>query len=196
MTKSSLKPGEKILFAVFGAFFVLALIGFVVLEAVRGQMDDPMFVSRTSFNLSAEGQRGSKLFRESQCTACHRAMRNGTNKGVVLDGLGSRKSFDWIEGFLRRPEAVYGARTIDHGPGKEAGYVASLPAADLHSIAVFLSELKAEPGSAMAAVPPPEAAQSGFINRMAEMWAPEAWKEKYQDIRHKKPLEGEAHEPR
>lgn len=197
MTKQAFKPGEKILFAVFGVFLALAVIGYVVLEVVRSQMAEPMFTSRASFNFSAAGLRGSKLFREANCTACHRAMRNGTNQGIGLDGIGSLRSQQWLEAFLKHPEATWATVTIDHGSWpKEAAYVAQLPPRDLHDIATFLSELKAAPGSATSAVPPPEIARSGFVNLMTEMWAPAAWKEKYQDIRHKMPLEGETNEPR
>ena len=196
-SKQPLKPGERVLFTVFGAFLVLAVIGYVVLEVVRSQMTEPMFASRSSFNLSADGLRGSKLFREANCTACHRAMRNGTNQGIGLDGVGSLRSQQWLEAFLKHPETSWASVTVDHGqPPKEAAYVAQLPPQDLHDIAMFLSELTAEPGSATSAVPPPEIARSGFVNSMTEMWAPEAWKEKYQDIRHKKPAEGETNEPR
>lgn len=189
--KQSLKPGEKILFSVFAAFFALAVVGYIILETVRSQATEPMFVSRASFNLSAEGKRGSRLFRESGCTACHRAMRSGTNSGLSLDGIGSHRSLSWIESFLKDPEGTFGSRTVDHGfgSGKEAAYVQSMPREDLHSIAVFLSQLKAEQGSSMAKVPPPES--SGFIDSMVEMWAPESWKTKYQDIRTKMKQEGE-----
>lgn len=198
MTKPSLKPGEKILFVTFGAFLALAVIGYVVLEVMRYQMPgNTMFVTRASFNFSAEGLRGSKLFREANCTACHRAMRNGTNQGIGLDGVGSLRSQQWLEAFLKHPEANWATVTVDHGPWpKEAAFVAQLPPQDLHDIAMFLSELKTEPGSATSAMPPPEIARSGFVNRMTEMWAPEAWKEKYQDIRHKIPPESETNEPR
>lgn len=191
MMKKSLKPGEKILFAVFGAFFLLALIGFVVLETVRSQMDEPMFTSRTSFNLSAEGQRGSELFRKNNCTACHRAMRNGTNHGIILDGAGSRRSQAWLEAFLKNPEASYAGVTIDHGlPPKEAAYVAQLPAQDLHDIAVFLSELKAEQGSAMAQKPPE--GSEALVRRLANTWAPQAWKDKHQERQAPPQEQGEA----
>jgi len=174
-----------VLFAVFGAFLVLAVIGYIVLETVRSHMKEPMFTSRSSFDSTAEGLRGSELFREANCTACHRAMRNGTNHGIVLDGIGSRRSVEWIENFLRRPELTYGAPTRDHALGREAGYTTALPSVDIHDIAVFLSELKAEQGSSMARQPPPES--SGFIDSMVNMWAPKDWKDKYQDIRTKPP---------
>jgi len=111
-------------------------------------------------------------------------LRNGTNMGASLDGIGSRRSLQWIEGFFIDPEKTYGGPTVDHGlPPKEAAYVTSLPKEDLHKIAVFLSELRADRGSAAAAQPPKE--RSGFIDGMVGTFAPETWKDKYQDIRDK-----------
>lgn len=193
--KQPLKPGEKILFSVFIAFFTLAAVGYIILESVRAQRDEPMFTSRSSFDLSAEGKRGSEIFRKSGCTACHRAMRSGTNSGLSLDGIGSQHDAAWIENFLLNPEAVYPSKTVDHGfgPGKEAGYVQSMPRERLHAIAVFLSQLKAEPGSSMAKEPPPES--SGFIDAMVNMWAPEGWKHKYRDIRDTMKREPGAEQP-
>lgn len=182
-SRKPLKPGEKILFIVFAAFLALAAVGYVILETVRSHSTEPMFVSRASFDLSAAGKHGSMLFRTEGCTACHRAMRSGTNNALSLDGIGSRRTREWIERFLHDPEATYPTKTFDHGfgAGKEAGYVQSLPAQDLRDIAIFLSELKAEQGSALAKEPPPES--SGFIDAMVKMWAPESWKTKYEDIR-------------
>ena len=149
-----------------------------------------MFVSTTHFNFSPVGLEGSKLHREARCNSCHRALRMGTNMGLNLDGIGSRRSLQWIEGFLNDPERVYGAPTIDHGSSlsapKEANYVAKLPKEDLRKIAVFLSELTADSGSAVARAPPPE--RSGFIDQMVSTFAPESWKEKYTDVRTKPPL--------
>lgn len=183
-----LKPGEKVLFTVFGAFFVLAVIGYVALEIVRSHMNEPMFVSRSSYDFSSEGRHGSQLFRESGCTACHRAMRNGTNHGISLDGIGSRRSRDWLERFLKDPHSVYATATIDHGlVPKEAAWVSTLPATDLRDIAVFLSELKAEQGSATARLPPEET--SGFVKGVANFWAPEQWK---QDVEARRKNNAEA----
>ena len=87
--KLSLKKGEKILFAIFGAFIVAAVIGYAILESIRLSSDKPMFVIRTHFDLSAKGKQGSQLFREKgRCTSCHRAMQSGTNMGLSLDGIG------------------------------------------------------------------------------------------------------------
>ncbi len=92
--------------------------------------------------------------------------------------------------FLTQPEKTYDARTIDHGPApKEAAYVAELPPNVLNDIAAFLSELRADQGSA--AAPKPPEGRSEFIDNMLKAWAPKDWDERYTDVR-KKPAEGEA----
>lgn len=180
--KQSFKQGEKVLFGIFGAFVVAAVIGYIVLEAVRHNLDKPMYQVTTHFKLSDEGHKGSVLFRESRCTSCHRAMRNGTNMGLSLDGVGTKRTVDWLYAFMTNPEATYDSSTIDHGPSpKEAAYVARMSAGDLKSIAIFLSELKADQGSASSPVPP--AGESGFIDGALKMVAPLEWKEKYKDVR-------------
>ena len=180
--KQSLKQGEKILFGIAAAFIIVAVIAYVLMEVVRHNMDKPMFAQNTHFTLSAEGQRGSELFRKSGCTSCHRAMRNGTNMGLSLDGVGSVRTAEWLYDFLRKPEQVYGSETVDHGPSpKEAAYVAALPSDDLHAIAMFISELKSDKGSASAPMPPD--GRSEFIDNMLENVAPEGWKDKYKDVR-------------
>ncbi len=177
-----LKSGEKILFLTVIVFIVLAVIAYAALETYRLRSPEPIFENKTSFIFSQDGKRGSVLFREARCTSCHRALRNGTNMGLSLDGVGSYRSLEWLERFLADPEAVYGSRTLDHGPApKEAAYVAQLPAEDRHAIAVFISELKAEQGSVSAPMPPE--GRSEFIDDMVKVWAPKDWKEKYSDIR-------------
>lgn len=182
--KQSLKTGEKVLFGIVAVFIVLAFIGYAVLETVRMNSEKPMFTSKTNFDFTPEGSLGSRLFREAGCTACHRALRNGTSMGLSLDGVGSARTFDWIYTFLRDPETTYEAKTLDHGPSpKEAAYVAQIPEKDLHAIAVFISELKAEQGSSSAPVPPE--GRSQFIDDMVKTWAPADWKDKYEDVRTK-----------
>jgi len=194
-TSQPLKPGEKILFTVAGAFVVFAIIAFIVMQFVIAKSDKPLFETRTHADFSPEGQRGSELFRTNGCTTCHRALRNGTNMGRTadLDGIGSRRTAGWMFAFLQHPEETYGAPTIDHHAGEHsAAYVAQMPAEDLHAIAVFLSELKSDQGSSSAPVPPK--GESPFIDAMVKMMAPKEWKEKYKDIRDKAPQDqaGEA----
>jgi hypothetical protein len=182
----SLKQGEKILFGITALFIVFAVIGYASLEAYRIRSQKQIYAIRTHFDLSPLGEQGSALFRTERCTACHRAMNNGTNMGLSLDGIGSSRTQEWIYNFLRDPEATYGSTTIDHGyPPKEAADVASLPPDTLRAIATFLSELKADQGSAMAPMPPE--GRSEFIDNMVGVFAPDEWKHKYQDVREQTP---------
>ncbi|MDH5256932.1 MAG: cytochrome c [Gammaproteobacteria bacterium] len=186
MKKSQpLKSGEKILFIVFGVFFVLALIAYLALESIRLTSEEPMFKPTTFFDFSDVGAEGSKIYREARCNSCHRALRAGTSMGLSLDGIGSKRSLQWLETFLVDPESVYEGETLDHGlPPKEAAYTGRLSEDHRHKIAVFLSELKADPGSSVSKRPPPE--HSAFIDNMVKMWAPKEWSEKYTDIRDRK----------
>ena len=182
--KQVLKTGEKVLFSIFGVFIVLAVIAYVILETVRLTSDEPMFETKTSYDFSEQGSIGSALFREARCTSCHRALRNGTNMGLSLDGVGSLRTYDWLYNFLKNPEDTYGSPTLDHGPSpKEAAYVARIPDDELQAMARFISELKAEQGSASAPVPPE--GRSEFIDNMVKTWAPKEWEEKYSDVRKK-----------
>jgi cytochrome c553 len=186
--KIKLKAGEKVLFGGTAIFIVLAIIGYVILETVRLTSDKPLFEVKTHFDLSKLGHKGSAVFRASRCTSCHRAMNNGTNMGLSLDGIGSKRTQEWILTFLMEPEKTYEARTLDHGlRPKEAAYVARMPKDDLVAIAAFLYDLKSDPGSSTSPQPPP--GKSPFIDSMIKTWAPEDWKEKYTDIRDKDPVE-------
>jgi len=196
-TKQPLKPGEKILFTVAGVFVVFAIIAFIIMQFIIAKSDKPLFASKTHADFSAEGQKGSEYFRVNGCTTCHRALRNGTNMGRTadLDGIGSRRTMTWMYAFLLDPVTNYGSETMDHRPGqRSAAYVAKIPKEKLHAIAVFLSELTAEQGSAEAEIPPKGA--SPFIDSMAKTWAPKAWQEKYPDVRDKqqavKPAAGDS----
>ena len=181
MRFNSLKLGEKILFGIFALLVVFAVSSFVMLEIYRSHLNHPMYPNTTQFDFTPEGKVGSQLFREKGCTDCHRALRNGTNHGVVLDGIGSRHTLDYIESFLKKPESTYETKTVDHGLNKQAAYVAALPDNEIHSIAIFLSELKATQGSADARLPMQE--RSGFVDEMVKVWAPSSWKTEYHDLR-------------
>jgi cytochrome c553 len=185
MKGGGLRLGEKILFGIAALFVVFAVISFVGMEIYRAHSGKNMYASATSFDFSAQGRVGSERFRELGCTNCHRAVRNGTNYGVSLDGIGSRRSMDYLVAFLHQPESTYQTQTLEHGPGKRAGYVADLSESDLHSLAIFLSELKAVQGSPDARLP--EDTHSGFIDEMVKIWAPSTWKSQYHDVRDEKP---------
>lgn len=183
--KQPLKTGEKILFGIFGAFIVMAVIAYAILEYVRFNADTPMFENLTHFNFSPEGHKGAILFRIKRCTSCHRAMMNGTNMGLSLDGIGSLRDLAWIEDYLDKPvraqRATYDSVTFDHGPGKEADYVSKLPKEERFYIATFLSQLRSDQGASSSPLPPK--GPSPFIDAMIDSWAPKEWSEKYTDIR-------------
>jgi cytochrome c553 len=182
MAKGSMKLGEKILFGIVALIFLFAVASYVMLEVLRAHSEKPLYQVTDHFNFTAEGKRGSLLFRKQQCTSCHKALRNGTNMGLDLDGIGSKRSFKYLLNFLKHPEQTYDAATIDHGPApKEAAYVAKLPDADLHALAAFLSELKADQGSADSPLPPK--GRSSFIDDMVKVWAPKSWKSEFTDVR-------------
>jgi len=183
MAASGLKRGEKILFGVFALIGVFSVASFIMLEIVRARMDKPMYPNNIHYDFSAEGLRGSTLFRKAECTQCHRAIQNGTSAGVDLDGIGSKRTLEYLRNFLKNPEATYAAKTIDHGPPPKAAaaYVARLSEADLEAVAVFLSELRADQGASMARLP--VEGRSGFIDEMVKVWAPDNWKSEYKDIR-------------
>jgi len=185
MKGGGLRLGEKILFGIAALFVVFAVISFIGMEIYRAHSGKKMYASASTFDFSAQGKVGSERFRELGCTNCHRAVRNGTNYGVSLDGIGSRRSADYLAAFLRQPESTYETQTVEHGPGKRAAYVADLPETDLHSLAIFLSELKAVQGSPDARVPSDP--HSGFIDEMVKIWAPSTWKTQYHDVRDEKP---------
>jgi cytochrome c553 len=178
---SKLKFGEKMLFGIFGLLLLGAVVGYIALEIVRSRMTTPMFPV-VKYSFSPVGLRGSEVFRKEGCTTCHRALRNGTNMSLGLDGIGSKYSRDKILQFLKHPEETYPAQTLEHGPSpKLANYVEKLPDEDLQAVATFLSELKAAPGTSNARLPPE--GRSDFIDAMVSRWAPESWKTEYKDIR-------------
>jgi len=179
---SRLKLGEKIIFGIGILFLIAAILGYIGLEIHRANLNRPMYVNTTSFDFTEEGLKGSQLFRTENCSDCHRAVRNGTNHGVSLDGVGSRRSLSYLYEFLRNPEATYGGKTEEHGPNQPAAYVAKLPDSELHAMAVFLSELKATQGSPDARLPMAE--RNGFVDEMVKLWAPESWKTGHTDLRN------------
>ena len=178
-----MKKGEKILFGIVALLVVVTVINFTVLESVRRNSEKPLFPILTHFVFSDEGLRGYGIYQQRDCYTCHRAVGSGTSMGISLDGLGSKYDVNYFYNFLKNPEQVYGAKTMDHGaPPKDATYVSALPESDLRAMSVFLSELKADQGSSSSFQPP--AGDSSFIDAMIDMWAPDNWRSEYKDIRN------------
>lgn len=177
-----MKKGEKILFGIVALLVVITVINFTVLESIRRHSEKPLFPVLTHFVFSDEGLRGYKIYQQRDCYTCHRAVGSGTSMGVSLDGLGSKHDVDYFYSFLKKPELVYGSKTMDHGARpKDAAYVSTLPDSELRTMAVFLSELKADQGSSSSFEPPK--GDSSFIDAMLDMWTPDGWRSQYKDIR-------------
>lgn len=177
-----MKKGEKILFGFVALIVIIALGNFAVLEWLGLTSKKPLFTVVTHYDFSDEGLRGFDLYRKSDCYSCHRAVGSGTNMGLNLDGIGSNHSVDYLYHFLKEPEKTYRAKTVGHGLSpKEADYVSALPDADLQALAVFLSQLKADQGSASAFEPPK--GKSSFIDAMLDMWVPDGWRSQFKDVR-------------
>jgi Cytochrome c len=177
-----MKKGEKILFGIVGLLVVVAVVNFFILESIRHHSDKPMFPILTHYDFTKDGKVGYGIYEQRECYTCHKAVGSGTSMGVTLDGLGSKHDVTYFYNFLKHPEQTYGAKTMSHGaPPKDAAYVSALPDSDLRSMAVFLSELKADQGSSSSFEPPK--GDSGFIDAMVDMWTPAGWKMKFRDIR-------------
>jgi cytochrome c553 len=177
-----MKKGEKVLFGVVALIVVIALGNFAVLQWLGFTSKKPIFTVVTHYDFSDEGLRGFELYRKSDCYSCHRAVGSGTNMGLNLDGIGTNHSVDYLYHFLKEPEKTYRANTVGHGSSpKEAAYVSALPDDDLRALAVFLSQLKAEQGSASAFEPPK--GESSFIDAMLDMWVPDGWLRQFKDVR-------------
>ena len=177
-----MKLGEKILFGIVGLLVVITVVSFFSLESIRHHSAKPLFPILTHYEFSAEGEKGYSIYQQRGCYECHHAVGSGTSMGVSLDGMGSKHDQNYFYNFLKNPEKTYGAKTLDHGtPPKDAAYVSELPDSDLRSMAVFVSELKADQGSSSSFEPPEE--QSSFVDAMVQMWTPAGWKTSFTDIR-------------
>ena len=48
---------------------------------------------------------GEAVYREQSCLSCHEVFGNGASYGPSLDGVGSRRTGQWIDDYLRAPRA-------------------------------------------------------------------------------------------
>jgi cbb3-type cytochrome oxidase cytochrome c subunit len=47
---------------------------------------------------------GEAIYRREGCNSCHRLFGNGATYGPGLDGVGSRRSADWLREYLQHPK--------------------------------------------------------------------------------------------
>ncbi len=59
---------------------------------------------------SAQTLPGERIYHRSGCPSCHEIFGVGTSFGPPLDGIGSRRTADWLEAYLRAPRPGVSAR--------------------------------------------------------------------------------------
>jgi len=75
---------------------------------------------------SPRTQAGEALYRTRGCGSCHRILGNGAAIGPALDGVGSRRSGEWLLDFLSRAHKGFGP----------------LPPAECAALAAYLEALR------------------------------------------------------
>ncbi len=56
------------------------------------------------------GIQGEAVFRRESCFSCHEVFGNGASYGPSLDGVGSRRTNEWLHEYLRAPRAGVSAK--------------------------------------------------------------------------------------
>ena len=127
MSSGRLRRGEKVLFGITALFVLFAVLSYIGLETYRIESGKKLYPVTSHFDFTPEGLQGSERFRDLGCSACHRAVRNGTNNGVNLDGIGSKRTLDYLVKFLHEPEPTYGTRRSTMGPARRPSTSRSCP---------------------------------------------------------------------
>jgi hypothetical protein len=146
---SRLKQGERVLFFTAG---VLLVFGFVFwLLAITG-VTDVMRV-RDVYEGGAEADEGLALVKRYGCRNCHNVLNTGEwGLGPGLDGIGSRRTYQWIRAYLEDPARQMEGKTLHNGTyGPD---FSKLTPEEKDRIATFLFANKSLPGSANYGAPP------------------------------------------
>ena len=182
MKTSGLRLGEKILFGIAAAFVLFAVMSFVAMEIYRVHSGKKMYAADLAFRLFAGRAQWVAALSRSRL---HQLSSGGAQWHQQRSQLG-RHRFPAHPGLSDRLPASAGGHLRDpnDGPWRQTrGRPMSpvCPRRILHSLAVFLSELKATQGSPDARLP--SEGRSGFIDEMVKIWAPSTWKSQYHDVR-------------
>ena len=81
---------------------------------------------------------GEAIYRREGCLSCHEIFGNGASYGPSLDGIGSKRSKEWIIRYLKSPWPGVSAKPYRL---RMPSY-ASLPSSDLEKLAQYLLALK------------------------------------------------------
>lgn len=140
---SRLKLGERVLFFMVG---VLLVFGFVFwLLAITG-VTEVMRV-RDYYEGGPEADKGYDLVRRHGCRNCHTVLKIGEwGLAPSLDGIGTRRTYQWIRAYLEDPARQMGGKTLHDGSYGPDFSAFSSEEKDL--VATFLFAQKSMPGSA------------------------------------------------
>ncbi len=146
---AGLKQGERVLFFTVG---VLLVGGFVFWLLAITNVTDVMRV-RDVFEDSPEADLGYKLVQDHGCRNCHNVLNIGEwGLAPSLDGLGTRRTYQWIRAYLDDPAKMMGGKTLHNGAyGTDFSELAPI---EKDLIATFLFAQKSMPGSANYDKPP------------------------------------------
>jgi cbb3-type cytochrome oxidase cytochrome c subunit len=97
---------------------------------------------------SAAARAGEAVFRREGCGSCHQVFGNGATYGPPLDGVGSRRTRDWLHAYMRDPRPGISARTYRARMPSYAG----LEGKEMDALLAYLLALRS-PGAAAAGKP-------------------------------------------
>lgn len=96
-----LRAGEWVVFA-----STVLIVAFAVLVGTLIWLKPPP--ARYGYAGSAAAEQGEAIYRREGCRNCHKVFGNGSSSGPALDGVGSRRSPDWLQAYLANPRPGVG----------------------------------------------------------------------------------------
>jgi cbb3-type cytochrome oxidase cytochrome c subunit len=115
----------------------LLIIAFALLVGTLIWLKPPP--ARFGFAVSAAADQGEAVYRREACRDCHKVFDNGSSSGPALDGVGSRRSPDWLQAYLVNPRPSGG----DRAWRVTMPSYARLPPAERDALVAYLSALAA-----------------------------------------------------
>ncbi len=131
MAKLKLSGGEWVV--IVGSGLILAFA--VTVGSIIYMKPPPIQFSYTETPLTAQGE---AIYRREGCLSCHEIFGNGASYGPSLDGVGSKRTKDWIVRYLKSPWPGVSVKTYRL---RMPSY-SHLPNDDLSKLAEYLLALK------------------------------------------------------
>lgn len=115
----------------------LLIIAFALLVGTLIWLKPPP--DRFGYAASAAAEQGEAVYRREACRDCHKVFGNGSSSGPALDGVGARRSPDWLQAYLVNPRPLGGERAYRVTMPSYAG----LQPAERDALVAYLSALAA-----------------------------------------------------